>query len=95
MQGSWVRQLNEPGQIEQEGGQIMKTRTFFLVAGTVGAGAVLTSMMRRGRHEQEAQAESKRSHRRRNMLAVLGVGALLARASRRRRLAREAHNKAQ
>ena len=72
----------------------MKARTFFLVAGTVGAGMVLTSMIRGRQHEQAAQAEGKRSHRRRSALAALGVGALLARASHRRKLEQEAHSKA-
>jgi hypothetical protein len=73
----------------------MKPRTFFLLVGTVGAGMVLTNMMRGRRREHEAQAEEdKQSHRGRKALAMLGVGALLTRANRRRQQEQEAHNKA-
>lgn len=69
----------------------MKPRTVLLLAGTVGAGMVLTNMMRGRRHEHKEQAEGKQSHRGRNALALLGVGALLAKANRRRRHEREEH----
>lgn len=73
----------------------MKTRTFFLLAGTVGAGVVLTRMIRGRRHEQEAQTAGKRPHRRRNALVAVGVGAMLARANRSRKQKQEAQHTAE
>jgi hypothetical protein len=76
----------------------MKTRTFFLLAGTVGAGVALTRMIRSRRRAQEERnkikAESPRG-RLSTLARTISAAAVLMQVLRSLQQEQEEHNKAE
>jgi len=63
----------------------MKAKTMFLLAGTVGAGAAITGMMRRRKHEREMREREAERPNWRKMAGLVATGAAITSAMRRRK----------
>lgn len=110
MHGGWLHIVSNMGflwvfgpaieevMLQKEGEQTMKTRTFFLLAGTVSAGVLLTRMIRSRRREREernkAKAESPRG-RLSTLARAVSAAAVLMQAIRTLQQEQEEHNKAE